>query len=191
MTPTPAQLAILRARFPSIGEPALRANAAVLLANVRADSPKLGVVPVGGPTVKESLMVEPRKRHRTPKPKGESESRIQQRLIRWWDAEAGRLGLESDDLMAFPLQGKRTRANGARMKAEGMRAGTPDMLLTVPRGKQHGLWIELKTPTGRVSPSQHRMLVRLERRRYAAFASYGFEAAVKLISGYLAGDEYF
>lgn len=56
--------------------------------------------------------------------------------------------------MAFPLQGKRTPQNGARMKAEGLRAGTWDMFLSVPRGGAHGLWIENKTKLGKLSPEQ-------------------------------------
>lgn len=133
----------------------------------------------------------PKKRIRQHAGDGPTESQIQQRIVKWWALEAAQRKLPEGLLMAFPLQAQRSKANGSRMKAEGMRAGTPDMFLAVPVGKYHGLWIELKRPTGRIAPSQKTMLGELDAQGYAAYASYGFDAAVKLIMGYLAGDEFF
>lgn len=78
----------------------------------------------------------------------------QQEIVKWWDESAPRLGFPEIVLMAFPLQGKRSPKNGARMKAEGLRAGTWDMLLAVPRFPFAGLWIENKTKLGTLSPEQ-------------------------------------
>ncbi len=136
------------------------------------------------------IMEAPMKQRRRPTSES-TESRIQQQVIRWWGL-TGRGGLDERLLMAFPLQGKRTKANGARMKAEGMRAGTPDMFLAVPRGKYHGLWIELKRPSGRLTPNQKDMLSLLDvTGGYAAFAAYGFDDCERLIGAYLRGEEFF
>lgn len=91
----------------------------------------------------------------------QDESRSQQEVIAWWAGECMVHGLPPNVLKAFPLQGARTPRNGARMKAEGMRAGTLDMFLGVPRGTMHGFWIEMKSPKGVVSATQKEML-RLE-----------------------------
>lgn len=74
-----------------------------------------------------------------------TESQSQQALIKWWRLVCHSHGLDERILMAFPLGGKRTAITGAILKAEGARAGTPDLLLAVRRGVCGGLWIELKT----------------------------------------------
>lgn len=90
-----------------------------------------------------------------------SETESQQALVKWFDLHACEWNLEPELLMAFPLQGKRTKKSGARLKAEGMRKGTLDMLLAVPRGDCCSLWIEMKSSTGVLSEAQKLMLMRL------------------------------
>lgn len=123
------------------------------------------------------------------------ESKTQQAVMRWWKLMHRGLGVADERLlMAFPLQGVRTKANASRMKAEGMRAGTPDMFLAVPRASEpfsacaqprHGLWIELKTETGNVRESQTEMLNALRSEDYGTAICYGYEAAIRAIEDYL------
>ena len=47
-------------------------------------------------------------------------------------------------LFAIPNGGKRDKATAGKLKAEGVKAGVPDMCLPVSNGKYHGLFIELK-----------------------------------------------
>jgi hypothetical protein len=82
------------------------------------------------------------------------ESKEQQFVIRWWATACHGYSLPEHILMANPLGGYRTKETAARLKAEGARAGTPDLFLAVMRGGAGGLWIEMKTPTGRVEPEQ-------------------------------------
>lgn len=49
-------------------------------------------------------------------------------------------------LHAIPNGGTRSMATGARMKAEGTKAGVLDIFLPVARGGYHGLYIEMKKP---------------------------------------------
>lgn len=149
--------------------PAYQAQAAAQL--YKAEPPAAGSTPP--PFVPEGVKDE------------RTESQLQQELMRWWAVEAARLGKPEHLLMAFPLQGKRTKANASRMKAEGMRAGTPDMLLNLARGRYHGLWVEFKRPDGTLTDSQKDMLADLSAEGYAAFACYGLDAAQKLIRRYL------
>lgn len=117
---------------------------------------------------------------------GESESQIQQSLMDWWRLAHKGLGVPHEGLlMAFPLQGKRTPRNGARMKAEGLRAGTPDLLLAVSTPKDSGLWIELKKPGGKASTEQKSMLYILAGQGYEAQICVGFDEARAAIEIYL------
>lgn len=129
---------------------------------------------------------------KSPKVKPESESQIQQRIMRWWKYAHKGLGVPDERLlMAFPLQGARTARNGARMKAEGLRKGTPDLLLAVA-GRDvlsefafRGLWIELKKHGGNASPEQSEFLEILRREGYEAKLCIGFDAAKSAIEEYL------
>jgi len=94
-------------------------------------------------------------------------------------------------LMAFPLQGSRTPRNGARMKAEGMRRGTPDMFLAAPSGQawgsgpRNGLWIEMKSADGKQSPEQKAMAEVLKAQNYQYELCHSPEEAIQAISWYL------
>lgn len=114
-----------------------------------------------------------------------TESQSQQAVIRWWAIECEKHSLPEKCLKAFPLQGARTKKNGARLKAEGMRAGTLDMFLGVPRGPYHGLWIELKTPVGVLSPAQKEMLKLELSQGYATVVCRGADEAKAVITAYL------
>ncbi len=132
-----------------------------------------------------------RKNRKLKDPNVRTESQEQQELIKWWALVCGTHKIPERLLMAFPLQGARTKQNGARLKAEGMRAGTPDLFLAVPRGKYHGLWVEMKTAKGVLSDAQKLMLADLDVQHYAAFACYSFDQASELIVKYLSGEEFF
>lgn len=115
-----------------------------------------------------------------------SESVEQQNLFRW---AAVRWPKEMRLLYHVPNEGKRSRANGARLKAEGLRAGVPDINLDVARGEYHGLRIEMKRRRGgRVSPEQAAWLEALREQGYAAVVAYGWEEAADEIEKYLRGD---
>lgn len=120
-----------------------------------------------------------------------TESEIQQAVMKWWALAHRGLGVKHERLlMAFPMQGQRTARNGARMKAEGMRAGLADMFLAVPMpfdSGHHGLWIELKRPKPRgvVSPEQAEFLMSVKMQGYGAQVCFGFDECTKAITDYL------
>ncbi|MCP4524541.1 MAG: VRR-NUC domain-containing protein, partial [Aestuariibacter sp.] len=57
-------------------------------------------------------------------------------------------------LHAIPNGGKRGKKVAMDMKAEGLKPGVPDLCLPVARMGYHGMYIEMKTRTGRVSRVQ-------------------------------------
>ncbi|MFA6241953.1 MAG: VRR-NUC domain-containing protein [Candidatus Hydrogenedentales bacterium] len=173
----------LRAKFPHASEDMIRLNAAQLY--------RPGSTPHAEPysSAPQSVVQATKKRIRQrTKPllsSRRSESQDQQALVRWWDANCGQWNLEPNDLMAFPLQGARTKKNGARLKAEGMRAGTPDLFLAVPALESCGLWIEMKSEKGRTTDAQDIELERLEKRGYSTAVCCGFDEAQATIRAYL------
>ena len=78
---------------------------------------------------------------------GPSESQIQRAFVEWLRWQAPR------DVIWFSVPNNpRSKITGARLKAEGMRAGAPDMVFILPSGR--AACIEFKTPTGRLSAEQ-------------------------------------
>lgn len=114
-----------------------------------------------------------------------------QRNLFAWVAHAKAAIPELDLLLAIPNGGHRHIAVARKMKAEGVRAGVPDLLLPVPRGQYHGLFIELKAPKepgqrpGRLSEAQYDWNRKLDAQGYWVETCYGWEEAKAEIEEYL------
>jgi len=110
---------------------------------------------------------------------------MQRNLIRWWDQHCAYFGLPGMLLISIPNGGRRDKVTACLLKLEGCRAGAPDLLLAVARGKFHSLFIELKTPIGRIRPDQCKMLKHLETQGHLTAVCRSFEDARKVITEYL------
>lgn len=137
-------------------------------------TPAMGL-PAGGREAKTLKLSTPRM----------SESQMQQQIIKWWAVACREFQVPERLLMSFPLQGARTPRNGARLKAEGLRAGTPDMLLAVCWFGGRGLWLELKTPKGRLTASQREMLSNLDTQGYQTCVPRSVKEAIDQITAYM------
>lgn len=105
-------------------------------------------------------------------------------LFRW--AEFARSHLPELTLLhAIPNGGHRHKATAARLKAEGVKRGLPDVCLPVARNGAHGLYIELKTERGKPTPEQLGWIRALRRQGYAAEVCRGWESARSMIEHYL------
>lgn len=88
----------------------------------------------------------------------------------------------------IPNEGKRSGLNGLRMRAQGLRAGVPDICLPVPSGRYTALYIELKRRQGgRVSEAQAGWIGALNRVGCRAVVCRGWEEAREEIERYLGG----
>ena len=85
----------------------------------------------------------------------------------------------------IPNGGKRGKAEAARFKAAGVKAGVPDIFLPVARGRYYGLWIEMKAKDGTATEAQWEWMGELDREGYAVKVCYGFEEAVRVLVWYL------
>ncbi len=72
-----------------------------------------------------------------------------------------------------------------KLKAEGVKAGVPDLCLPIANDDYNGLFIEMKAAKGRVQPTQKQWLEDLNENGYLAVVCYGFEDAKKVISNYM------
>ncbi len=88
----------------------------------------------------------------------------------------------------IPNGGKRSKVEAARLKAQGVKAGVPDICLPVARGGYHGLYIELKrVQGGRASAGQKEWIPKLQRQGYLAVICRGWSAAANVIIEYMKG----
>lgn len=91
-----------------------------------------------------------RERTQRAKPTDE-EHRTQVACVRWFRLAHPTL---APLLFAIPNGGRRDAATGARLRDEGVVAGVADLFLAAANSACHGLFIEMKTRTGRQQPSQ-------------------------------------
>ena len=94
-------------------------------------------------------------------------------------------GKVSDYIHHSPNGGKRDIREAARLKNQGVMSGFPDLFLFVSRNQFHGLFIEMKSPQGRVSSNQKEVMQRLEEQGYKCVVCNSFESAVNEITVYL------
>lgn len=87
-----------------------------------------------------------------------------------------------------PNGGHRVKAVAGKLKAQGVKAGIPDLVLTMARGGFFGLYIEFKaTPPNdaAISPSQHERIRKLNEQGYLAVVCRGHFDAMEQIRAYL------
>lgn len=96
------------------------------------------------------------------------------------------------DLIHIPNEGGKGIAGMVRskkMKAQGAKEGVADYLLSVPiltvDGGWPGLWIELKSSTGKPSDEQVKFLLRKQEQGYACCFAYTSTGAMDAVEMYL------
>lgn len=113
------------------------------------------------------------------------ESAEQAALFRWAAMAAGKYP-ELRLMYHVPNGGSRNPLEAHNLKAQGVRRGVPDIVLPVPRGGYHGLYIELKRRKGgRLSEDQAVWIDRLNRVGHRAVVCQGWDAARAEIEMYL------
>ena len=113
------------------------------------------------------------------------ESAHQQALIGW----SRTIPILAALLYAIPNGGARSQREGGTLKAEGVRAGMPDLCLPLARGGFHALYIEMKRPKGgRLSPAQVAVHEALRSAGNQVQVCAGYEPARAALAAYLALD---
>lgn len=85
-----------------------------------------------------------------------------------------------------PNGGRRRTKEAANLKAEGVKAGVPDVVIPAARGCFHGLYIEMKRQkSGSLSQDQKDYLDFLQKQGYCAVMCRGWKQAASTILMYL------
>lgn len=112
------------------------------------------------------------------------ENGAQEALFSWCDYNKGRYP-ELSLLYHIPNGGKRDARTAIALKRQGVKAGVPDLHLPVPRGKYHGLYIELKVGKNKTTEKQDEWLQALTEQGYFTAVCYGWENAAETLANYL------
>ena len=79
---------------------------------------------------------------------------------------------------------KMTKAQAGRAIAQGMLSGVPDLFLPVPKNGYHGLFIEMKYGSNKVTENQEKFLQNAANVGYAISVCYSANEAIKRIEDY-------
>ena len=110
------------------------------------------------------------------------ESKIQQACVRWFSYQYP----EYRHVFGSSSNGVCTSVIQARiLKAEGLLAGEADIHLYVARQGFHGLFVEMKTATGRQSENQQTFEKSVTKQGYKYCVCRSFEEFMKMINEYL------
>lgn len=125
-----------------------------------------------------------------------AESKLQQACVKWFRLQYPQY---AKLLFAIPNGGARNEITGSLLKAEGVVAGVPDLMLAVSNlsidldipcnyyiGKHyHGLFIEMKAEGGKVTPRQAEMHELLSWAGYEVAVCRSFDEFKETIENYL------
>lgn len=131
------------------------------------------------------------KRVAIPKP---SESKMQTELFKLI-----RLREKTDPrwrvIFSIPNGGKRDAVTGARMKAEGVRAGVWDIFVPVQNEISSGLWIEMKAGKNKLTDNQIKFKDDVEKANFdilgKSYKSYDWEVCYSAVEAYNKIERYF
>lgn len=121
-----------------------------------------------------------------------SESAHQQALFCWANQNKEQHPC-LEDMFAIPNGGYRYEGEAARLKAEGVKAGMPDIMLPAARWSgnfldlYHGLFIEMKVNANKPSKEQEYRIQRLQAAGYCCIVVYSWSEAASKILQYLKG----
>lgn len=118
-------------------------------------------------------------------PRRELEHGEQVAFINWCNLHSSEVP-ELAEVYAIPNGGYRHKYTAARLKAEGVKAGLPDLSLDIPSRGYHGWRCEMKVAGGHIEPEQARWHLILGRRGYRVDICWSWQEAAHAVCFYLA-----
>lgn len=88
-------------------------------------------------------------------------------------------------VFAVPNGGHRNPVVAAKLRAEGVTPGVPDVFVRVPSGQYHGMQLEAKRKGGKPSPAQLEQIDACREMGYYAVVAEGFDDMRQVTKQYL------
>jgi len=88
-------------------------------------------------------------------------------------------------MFAIPNGGDRHPAVAGKLRDEGVKPGVPDICLPVPRGKYHGMFLEMKFGKNKPKPDQFKWMGALRDQGYYVRLAWDWQTAAEFITRYL------
>ena len=120
-----------------------------------------------------------------PKKRRGNKEHAEQVAVFQWVAHHRKGYPELDLLFAIPNGGARNIVTAKKLKAEGVKAGVPDLMLPVARNNYHGLFIEMKVEPNKPTPAQIEWISKLQVEGYFCCVAYSWMDAVEILKRYL------
>ncbi len=118
-----------------------------------------------------------------------TEAQEQEALFSWAEMCLGKYP-ELALLHHITNEGKRSEANGAALKRQGLKKGVPDIHLPVARGAFHSLYIEMKRIGEKTTAEQEKWIAMLRKEANCCYvADKGWQDAAEFILNYLNLEE--
>ena len=116
------------------------------------------------------------------------EDKHQEACFKWFHLNRKKYPGLGSKLVFHPANGgKRNEREGARLKRQGVKSGVSDIVFLIPKGKYHGMVIELKPPkayASQVSKSQKEFLVEANEQGFLGVVCYGFDEVKEVVENY-------
>jgi hypothetical protein len=155
------------------------------LADLLASNPDLTAHDFDAPSPSASVQAARRSVSKAA-PEFDSEHALQVALV----AECDRRALHNPawgNIFAIPNGGHRHPAVAGKLKAEGVRAGIPDLFVALPRHGYAGLFLELKHGGNKTTELQREWIVRLQDAGYFVAVCWDFDTAIQRLIWYVEG----
>lgn len=110
----------------------------------------------------------------------EQEHNIQVACVNWF-----RYTHPKHLIYAIPNGGQRNATVAAKLKAEGVLRGVPDLSIPEARNGYHGLYIEMKAGKNKPTDEQKNVMQRLCEAGYKCEVCYSFDEFRQIVNDYL------
>ena len=115
-----------------------------------------------------------------------SEAQHQTMVLKWTQQPSIRAKWpELSLLFHVPNERHCTPQQGKNLQRMGVKRGVPDLCLPVSKGRYNGLFIEMKTETGKTTDDQEWWGERLLAHGYMWEVCHGWESAVRVLEWYM------
>jgi len=84
-------------------------------------------------------------------------------------------------IFAVPNERKQSIIKGVRMKAIGLTAGVPDLVILI---KGRMFFVEMKAPKGKLSENQKEIHKRLTELEYCVYTCYSLDEFIKVVNSF-------